>query len=309
MKVLRRIALAGILLALAGQAMAAGFTRESFVVELRELAFGVRPVPVELWIPDTGKASYPLVIAQHGSTLDGYRFEGGKGRTDTYSSRMMQAAVARGFAVAVLDAFYGKNLAPSDKTQFPNAGAYAVRLRAHLLAKESRLDPRNTFYTGFSYGGDTALGQLASRNPTPWAAVVAAEAGCNTFFKPRPLPYPVLIMKGTESHYYPRACQIAAEENRKIGNRVEVLLFEKANHYFSHNGQIVRGLAFNGCTDNPAIHDDATGTWTFYDGTPTTRDEINRRCFRNEGGKGQTYEKMDEAVSKALDFFTQNLRP
>jgi len=305
----RLLALAAMLLMLAGQTMAAGFTRESFVVELREPAFGERPVPVELWIPDTGKPSYPLVITQHGSTLDGYRFEGGKGRTDTYSSRMMQAAVARGFAVAVLDAFYEKNLAPSDKTQFPNAGAYGVRLRAHLLAKDARLDPLNTFYTGYSYGGDMAMWQLSSRNPTPWAAVVAAEAGCNTFFKPRPLPYPVLIMKGTESHYYPRACQIAAEENRKIGNRVEVLLFEKANHYFSLNGQIVRGLAFNGCADNPAINDDASGTWTFYDGTPTSRDEINRRCFRNEGGRGQTYEKMDEAVSKALDFFTQNLRP
>ena len=88
-----------------------------------------------------------------------------------------------------------------------------------------------------------------------------------------------------------------------------MLLFDKANHYFSLNGQIVRGLAFNGCADNPAINDDATGTWTFYDGTPTTRDEINRRCFRNEGGRGQTYEKMDEAVSKALDFFQANLRP
>lgn len=293
---------------LPGQVLAQGHVRDTFVAELEERTFGRRPVPVELWIPDAGQAAYPLIIAQHGSTQDGYRFEGGKGRTDAYVSRLMRAAIQRGFAVAVLDAFFEKGLAPSDKTRFPSATAYGVGLRAVLLARHANLDPRNTFYTGFSYGGDSAMGQLARWNRTPWAAVAAAEAGCNMFPKPRPLDYPVLIVKGSESHYYPRACQIAAEEHRKIGNRVDVFMIDKANHYFSLNGQIVRGLAFNGCADNPAIVDDASGTIAFHDGTPTTLDEVQRRCFRNEGGKGQTYERMDLAIEKVLDFFAQNLR-
>lgn len=306
---LRSTLMWALLFLVASRAFAAGFTRDTFVVELEEPGYGKRPVPVELWIPDTGKASYPLIITQHGSTQDGLRFEGGKGRTDTYSTRLMRAAVERGFAVAALDAFFEKSVAPSDKTRFPSASIYGIRLRTHLLAKHARLDPRNTFYTGFSYGGDHSMAQLANWNRTPWAAVAAAEAGCNTFPKPRPLPYPVLILKGSESHYYPRACQIAAEEHRKIGNRVEVLMIDKVNHYFSLNGQIVRGLAFNGCADNPAMVDDATGTVAFYDGTPTTMQEVMRRCFRNESGKGQTYEKMDFAIEKALDFFSENLKP
>jgi dienelactone hydrolase len=289
-------------------AWAQGFTREAFVIELQDRAFGTRPVPVELWIPEAGMDRYPLVIVQHGSSRDGYRFQGGKGQTDTYSTRVMQAAVARGFAVAALDAFHEKDLTPSDKLKFPGADQYAVGLRRHLLAAYPRLDPRNTFYTGFSYGGEMVMGQMAGRNRAVWTALAPAEPGCNSFHKPRPLPYPVLVLKGSESHYYPRACQIAVQEHQKIGNRVELLMIPGANHYFSLNGQIVRGLAVNGCSDNPMIVDDVTGEMVFHDGTPTSREEFNRKCFRNEGGKGQTYERMDFAVGKVLDFFTANLR-
>lgn len=293
----------------AGQAFASGVIREAFVIDLPDRVFGTRPVPVELWIPDTGKARYPLVITQHGSTRDGYRFEGGKGQTDVYSTRFMQAAVARGFAVAALDAFFDKNLAPSEKLQFPGADAYAVGLRRHLLTAYPRLDSSNTFYTGFSYGGEMVMLQTAGRNRVPWTALVAAEPGCNSFPRPRSLPYPVLIMKGSESHYYPRACQIAADEHQKIGNRVEILMFDRANHYFSLNGQIVPGLATNGCANNPMIVDDMTGQMVFHDGTPASREEFNRRCFRRESGKGQTYERMDEAISRALDFFAAHSKP
>ncbi len=289
-------------------AMAQAPVKEALVLELTEPEYGSRPVPVELWIPSTGQPPYPLIITQHGSTRDGHRFEGGKGQTDVYSTRLMQAAVAQGFAVAALDAFFEKNITPSDKTRFPRASLYGVQLRNQLLARFAQLDAQNTFYTGFSYGGDTALAHLSPRNTTPWAGIAAAEAGCNTFQKPRPLPYPVLILKGTDSHYAPRPCQIAAEEHRKIGNRVQVALFEKANHYFSLNGQIVPGLAFNGCADNPVVIDDLAQTLTFHDGTPTTWPEVQKRCFRNQSGKGQTREKLDDAVLQVITFFAQAMK-
>jgi len=288
--------------------LAQAHTKKAFILEMSEPEYGQRPVPIELWIPNTGQATYPLIITQHGSTRDGHRFESDKGQTDVYSTRLMQAAVARGFAVAALDAFYEKNIAPWDKTRFPRAGIYAVRLRGELLARFRQLDPQNTFYTGFSYGGDIALTLLSPRNQTPWAGIAAAEAGCNTFHKPRPLPYPLLILKGSESHYYPRACQIAAEEHRKIGNRVEVVMFENANHYFSLRGQIVSGLAFSGCADNPVVIDDLAQTLTFYDGTPTTWPEVQKRCFRNEGGKGQTREKLDDAINQVINFFAEAMK-
>ncbi len=289
--------------------LAQSFLKETFVLDLDEPNFGTRPVPVELWIPATGLSNYPLIITQHGSTRDGHTFAGGKGQTDVFSTRLMQAGVARGFAVAALDAFFDKGLSPSDKTRFPSASVYAVRLRHHLLARFPQLDGRNTFVTGFSYGADAALAHLSARNQTPWAGIVAAEAGCNAFHKPRVLPFPVLILKGSESHYYPRACQIVAEEHRKIGNQVQVKMFDKANHYFSLQGRITSGLAFNGCADNPVMMDDVAQRLTFMDGTATTWPEVHGRCFRREGDGVKTRERLDEAIEAALGFFSAAVKP
>lgn len=280
---------------------AADFSKETFILDMNG------PVPVELWIPKSDKATYPLIITQHGSTRDGHVFAGGKGQTDIYSTQLMQMAIERGFAVAAIDAFYEKGITPMDKTKFPNAAIYASKLRNHLISTYSNLDPKNTFYTGFSYGGDMAMNQLALRNNTPWTAIAPAEASCNSFFKPRKLAYQVLIVKGSESHYHPRACQIAVQEHQKIGNRVDLLTIEKVNHFFSYNGQIVKGLAFNGCSENPVIVDDLTGNRAFYDGTPTTREEINARCFTNQSGKGKSGEKLTFAIEKILDFFSISL--
>ena len=102
-------------------AAAQPFTQEAFILELSEPRYGNQPVPVEVWLPNTGQASYPLIITQHGSTRDGHRFENGKGQTDVYSTRLMQAAVTRGFAVAALDAFNEKNIGPSDKSRAAQA--------------------------------------------------------------------------------------------------------------------------------------------------------------------------------------------
>ncbi len=286
---------------------AAAAIKETILLEVAEPVYGSKPVPVELWTPDSGKNSYPLIIVQHGSTRDGHVFEGGKGQTDVYASRLMKAAIDRGFAVAALDAFFDKGIAPSDKTKFPNAAMYGVKIRMHLLSTHSQLDPAQTFYTGFSYGGDQALAQLASRNTTPWRAVAAAEAGCNSFFKPRALSYPVLIVKGSESHYHPRACQTMATLHQQMGNEVHVSMIDKANHFFSFHGEIVKGLAFNGCASNPVVVDDSAGQMTFLDGTPTTKEDVFARCFTKQSGKGQTREKLDEAITQILDFFSAQL--
>lgn len=284
-----------------GTLRATDFSKESFILDMNG------PVPIELWIPKSGEVSYPLIITQHGSTRDGHVFEGGKGQTDIYSTQLMQMAIERGFAIAALDAFYEKGITPMDKTKFPNAAIYAAKLRNHLLLTYSNLNQKNTFYTGFSYGGDMAMNQMAARNNTSWTAIAPAEASCNSFFKPRSLTYPVLIVKGSDSHYHPRACEIAVQEHQKIGNRVDLLLIEKVNHFFSYNGQIVKGLAFNGCSENPVIVDDVNGNRIFYDGTIATKDEITARCFTKQSGKGKSAEKLTFAIEKILDFFANNL--
>ena len=41
-----------------------------------------------------------------------------------------------------------------------------------------------------------------NKNPNAWKAVASAEHGCNIFQKPIKLNFPILIIKGEESHYY-----------------------------------------------------------------------------------------------------------
>lgn len=130
------------------------------MIALNERVFGPKLLPVEVSIPDTGKGPFPLIIYQHGSSRDGHTFEGSVGKTDEHGTRLKKAALAQGFAFAALDAFHDKGLAPSDKTKFPKAEQYANQLRSSLLVRFAQLDPKNTFYSGFSYGGDAVMNQL-----------------------------------------------------------------------------------------------------------------------------------------------------
>lgn len=275
------------------------------MIALNERVFGPKLLPVEVSIPDTGTGPFPLIIYQHGSSRDGHTFEGSVGKTDEHGTRLKKAALAQGFAFAALDAFHDKGLAPSDKTKFPKAEQYANQLRSSLLVRFAQLDPKNTFYSGFSYGGDAVMNQLYAPQNPKWTAIVAAEPSCNVVAKPRPLPYPVLILKGTQSHYYPIACELVTKRHHEIGNPVRLELLEGGNHYFSLNGEIVtNGIAFNGCSKNP-IFMAFDAPPTHYDGTVTTRDDL-QKCFTKEGGKGQSRELLDDAIAKTMTFFVEH---
>jgi hypothetical protein len=268
---------------------------------LTEPKFGPQSVPVEVFLPTKGRAPYPLIIHQHGSSRDGFSFTGGIGHTDEHGTRLRIAALEKGYAFAVLDAFKGKGLSPSDKGEFPRAEQYAKQLRTQLLAKYPTLDASNTFYTGFSYGGDAVMGQLYPPKDGGWKALVAAEPSCNVTAEPSALPYPLLIIKGTQSHYYPIACKLVVERHHKIGNPVSLSLLEGGNHYFSLNGEIVQGLAFNGCSENPIF---VTSFWNLrrYDGSVFHREDIPK-CFKREGGSGKGRELLDDAIAQTIAFF------
>ena len=285
----------------------AASTTESY--PLNDRKFGTKSIPVELTFPETGSAPYPLIIYQHGSSRDGYTFEGGVGTTDEHGTRLKKAALAQGFAFAALDAFYDKGLEPSDKTKFPKAEQYAAQLRGLLLRKYPQLDAANTFYSGFSYGGDAVMNQLFDPMNPAWTALVAAEPGCNVVAKPLPLSYPVLILKGTQSHYYPIACELVTKRHQDIGNPVRLSMFEGGNHYFSLNGKIVtNGIAFNGCAQNPIFIDTVSFQIAHYDGTLLTRDDL-QKCFTKEGGAGKSRELLDDAIAQTIAFFVQNKKP
>ncbi len=282
----------------------ASSTSEKF--QLTDRMFGTKSIPVEVTFPENGAGPYPLIIYQHGSSRDGYTFSSGEGRTDEHGTRLKKAALAHGFAFAALDAFYDTGLVPSDKTKFPKAEQYAAQLRGLLLRKYPQLDSANTFYSGFSYGGDAVMNQLYDpKNPT-WTALVAAEPSCNVVAKPLPLAYPVLILKGTKSHYYPIACELVTKRHKDNGNPVRLSMLEGGNHYFSLNGEIVKnGIAFNGCAKNPIFIDTVSFQIAHHDGTLIARDDL-RKCFTTEGGKGQSRELLDEAISQTIAFFVQN---
>ena len=183
-----------------------------------------------------------------------------------------------------------------------------------LLKKQIQLDflfdKNKIFYTGFSYGAEQVLKTIGApfnnQNPNAWRAVVAAEPGCNSFHQPVKLNFPMLIIKGEESHYYIEPCKILEKEMLKKGNNVSMIVLPKANHYFSTNGKIGKGIAVNGCRHNPIIRK-SDGTQQMYDGSKISKKEARRKCITSESGKGKNRKKLNEAVKLTIDFFKDNL--
>lgn len=269
-----------------------------------EKRFGRRPVPAELHFPKNATGKLPLIITQHGSSRDGGKILNGQGRTDELSARLIKQGTDAGFAVAVLDAFEGTGIRPRDKKKFPQAHRYVAQLRAKLAA-HPRIDATNMFLTGFSFGGGTVLKHLDARyigDVPGWRAVAAAEPGCGMFSEPVAISFPVLIVKGGESHYPPAPCMLYRDLLRAAGTRVSYLLIPTANHFFSENGRIVEGVAVNGCSDNPVIRA-PNGKLRFADGTPTDRATVMRKCITNRAGAGRSREHLDFAIQKIIDFF------
>ncbi len=277
--------------------------------EGKERKFGARNIPGALFLPPAHTGRVPLIISQHGSTRDGMSFADGQGKTDEYSTRIVHAGTQAGFAVAVLDAFAGTGLRPNAKRKFPNATRYAVQLH-EALRRHPRIDADNVFYTGFSYGAAQVLKQQDARwapVASPWRALAAAEPGCNVVSLPASVPYSTLIIKGGESHYAPAPCEHYRDMITTAGNRVEYWLVPEANHFFSANGEIVDGVAVNGCADNPVIRY-PNGSRKFADGTVATRELFVSRCITRQGGKGKSREYLDEVVRGVIAFFERQRR-
>ena len=178
------------------------------------------------------------------------------------------------------------------------------------MSKDSRFDPNNFFFSGFSYGGHHAHFLFEDLNFTSehtWAAIVAAEPPCNAFFDAKKYPTPVLTIKGGESHYKPRPCEILTALYEDKGNDATLIVYPKSNHYFSHNGKITKGLAFNGCPDNPVIMQ-ANGTMTFLNGDEANRKIAVKRCMTKTSGSGKSREDLDLAIDATLKFFKEKIK-
>jgi dienelactone hydrolase len=264
-------------------------------------------VLVEISLPKKITGKLPVIITQHGSTRDGKKIQ--DGAIDEYSKRIIKEGTKQGFAVAAIDAFYKKQLKPTDKTLFPDATRYANNLRK-ILQKDERFDKERFFYTGFSYGASQVLKTIGApfnnQNPNSWKAVAAAEPGCNSFHEAIKLNFPVLIIKGEQSHYYIEPCKILEEELLKKGNIVKLINIPKANHFFSTNGEIGKGVALNGCRYNPIIKM-SNGNLQLFDGTSISKREAKKKCLTSESGKGKNRKKLNEVIKLTIAFFKDNL--
>lgn len=284
---------------------------ETITLELKDKMYGISPVPIEFVMPKKAiKTPVPLVILQHGSTQDAQNIFGGSVDTDVHQYRLAKQLLNRGFAVAVIDAFYKKGLKPGDKGKFPQAHRYAAQT-AKYFAQNSVLDPKNFFYTGFSYGGHSVhmlMKDLKFANDThQWAGLVSAEAPCGIFHEPRDFVAPLLTIKGGESHYGPEPCDTMTKMYKDAGARAELVVFPESNHYFSHNGKFVKGKAVNGCADNPVIIK-KTGGAVFLDGQEATRQLIKERCHTTKGGSGKSREDLDKVIELTIGFLIKNLK-
>lgn len=263
-----------------------------------------KPVIAMIAMPLKVNGPLPVIITQHGSSRDGVVFTGGEGRTDEYSTRLIREGTKRGFAVVAIDAFYKTSIKPVDKGKFPNAIQYALDLK-EILAMDARFDRVNIFYTGFSYGASQVNNSVDIRadfKSMPWRATAAAEPGCNVISEPVQVAFPIMLIKGSESHYYLEPCLYFEQLLGAAGINVTLSIIEGANHFFSTNGRITRGVAVNGCRFNPIIRKQ-DGTIQFSDGSPATRRLIKQKCFTKDAGSGKNRLLLDGVIDQVLDFF------
>jgi len=259
-------------------------------------------VLAQIYFPKNNNKKLSVIIHQHGSSRDGLKFKKWGGKTDEWGKRLTDKAIERDYAVALLDTFYKRKLKPTDKEKFPNAVLAALEL-SYILSQDERFDKSKIFYTGFSYGASNVLKLQDERSAynNIFRAAVAAEPSCNIVSNPYKTKTVTLIIKGEESHYYPAACKYYFNMIKKMGNEIEYVSIPKVNHFFSLNGSITTGKAVNGCSDNIVIRLPKR-KFKFADGTPTSRDEVLKKCYTTEAGKGRTREKLDEAINIALNF-------
>ena len=282
---------------------------ETIKLELFEKKYGTSNVPIEFIIPDNPiKNPIPLIILQHGSSRDAGNISNGIVQTDVQMKKLSESALNNGFAVAIIDAFYKKNIKSNQKTKFPQAKLYAKQI-ASYFSKNPELDPNNFFYTGFSYGGHAALmliNDLEFGDKRKWAGIVSLEPPCNIFHEPRNFITPILVLKGGESHYEPKPCQTMIDLYVSAGADASLKIFPKSNHFFSHNGKIVKGVAFNGCGDNPVVVG-ITNSLKFLDGSQANRKLVRKKCFTNTAGPGKSREDLKLVINTSIKFFKSKL--
>ena len=259
-------------------------------------------VLAQIYFPKNNNRKLPVIIHQHGSTRDGLEFKEWGGNSDEWGKRLVKKALERGYAVALLDTFYKRKLKPTDKEKFPNSVLAALEL-SYILSQDERFNKSKIFYTGFSYGASNVLKLQDERSAynNIFKAAVAAEPSCNIVSIPYKSNTATLIIKGEESHYHPIACEYYFKMIKKMGNKIEYVSIPKVNHFFSLNGSITTGKAVNGCSDNIVIRLPKR-KFKFADGTPTNREEVLKKCYTTEAGKGRTREKLNEAIDIALNF-------
>ena len=265
-------------------------------------------VLAQINLPSQIQTPVPVIISQHGSSRDGMTFVSGRGRTDEFTTRLTKKATEQGFAVIALDAFYGTDLGPSDKRKFPNAYRYAIDLKKQIQ-NDPRFNMHNVFYSGFSFGAEQMKkaysAQAKYNDDKGWNAVAALEPGCNVTPQVTKKAFPIMIIKGDESHYQIEPCLFFAKLLKEKGNQVIFETVQGANHFLSSNGKITRGKAVNGCWDNPVIQRN-DGTYLFADGTVATRAEVNQRCITDRAGSGKDRRYLDESIDKIIHFFITN---
>ena len=185
---------------------------------------GKNDVVAQIHFPKKKSTKVPLIIHQHGSSRDGMKFKKWGGKTDEWGKRLIKAGLDRGYAVAVVDAFYKRKLQPQNKSKFPNAVFVSINL-ARIYSQDKRIEKSQIFFTGFSYGASQVLkfqdARIQSQNP--FKAGVAGEPGCNIVSNPAKTNFATMIIKGEESHYYPIACENYYKMIKEVGNKIEYI--------------------------------------------------------------------------------------
>ena len=263
-------------------------------------------IAAEINFPKQQLDQYPVIVVQHGSSRNGYKFKKEGGKSDEFSKNILKKGLENGYVVVVPDMFYNGPDVGSNKGSFPN-GNQANMVLNRILSKDKRIDINSIFFTGFSWGGDTTLGYLhnfyqSDRFNPFWKALAAVEPSCNRVQEPVKYSFPILIVKAEKSHYAPRPCLYYKYMIVKKSNSVDVVTIPGVNHYFSSDMKEVKGIAVNACADNIVIKK-LDGTWIRANGEHSSGKP--QECFGTRVIAGKNYKKMPEAADEVIKFFNK----
>jgi len=258
----------------------------------------------ELFLPENRKEPYPVIFAMHSSGPDIPLLKI-KGKTDIYADSLKKHALSRGYAVVMMESFDKRGVVDlwSNLEQVSShVSKFDAFKLAKTLEKDSRLDKKNFFITGHSYGGAVAMDSAyGTQGQQLFNSVVASAPGCH-IVRDMPFTATVMIIIGENDK------TVSYIPCKKLENQAAVIVVKDMSHSFSTYGDQYspQGENMMSCADKVFVRH-SLNTFKMNDKVISAAD-YRSACIRKGTYGGGARDKLNDVIVSALNFFDKNLK-